>query len=74
MVMFYFQNGGIIYFYVEDWNFVNEFRYVVGIRRIFSDFGGIRLVFIDDKSDGFVYNLVSFGIYYFILLLIVFKN
>lgn len=29
MVMFYFQNGGITYFYVEDWNFVNEFRHVV---------------------------------------------
>jgi WD repeat-containing protein 19 len=54
-----FQNGGINYFYVEDWNFVNEFRHVVGIRRIFPDLGGTRLVFIDDKSDGFVYNPVS---------------
>lgn len=52
-------NGGITYFYVEDWNFVNEFRHVVGIRRIFPDLGGTRLVFIDDKSDGFVYNPVN---------------
>ena len=58
-VMFYFQNGGITYFYVEDWNFVNEFRHVVGIRRIFPDLSGTRLVFIDEKSDGFVYNPVS---------------
>lgn len=74
MVIFYFQNGGITYFYVEDWNFVNEFRHVVGIRRIFPDLGGTRLVFIDDKSDGFVYNPVSLGTHYFTSPLTVFKN
>ena len=48
-----------MYFFIEDWQFVNEFRHVVGIRRLFSDPSGTRLVFIDDKSDGFVYNPVS---------------
>nr|XP_054756020.1 WD repeat-containing protein 19-like isoform X1 [Lytechinus pictus] len=52
-------NGELMYFFIEDWQFVNEFRHVVGIRRIFSDPSGTRLVFIDDKSDGFVYNPVN---------------
>lgn len=30
-----------------------------GIKRIFLDVSGIYLVFIDEKSDGFVYNFVS---------------
>ena len=51
--------GGLFYFFMEDWNFVNEFRHVVGIKKIFPDHGGTRLVFMDDKCDGFVYNPVS---------------
>lgn len=30
-----------------------------GIKKIFPDIGGTHLVFIDEKSDGFVYNPVS---------------
>lgn len=30
-----------------------------GIKRIFPDVSGTHLVFIDEKSDGFVYNPVS---------------
>ncbi|EDO29788.1 predicted protein, partial [Nematostella vectensis] len=52
-------NGGLHYFFIEDWQFVNEFRHVVGIRKIFPDPSGTRLVFIDEKSDGFVYNPVN---------------
>ena len=55
----YSQIGGIHYFYIEDWQYVNEFRHVVGIRKIFPDINGTRLIFIDDKSDGYVYNPVS---------------
>ena len=53
------QNGGINYFYIEDWQYVNEFRHVVGIKKLFPDPSGTRLIFVDDKSDGFVYNPVS---------------
>ncbi|XP_071786835.1 WD repeat-containing protein 19-like isoform X1 [Asterias amurensis] len=52
-------NGELIFFYVEDWQFVNEFRHLVGIRKVYPDPSGTRLVFIDDKSDGFVYNPVN---------------
>ena len=57
----YSQIGGIHYFYIEDWQYVNEFRHVVGIRKIFPDINGTRLIFIDDKSDGYVYNPVSWA-------------
>ncbi|KAL3878608.1 hypothetical protein ACJMK2_030942 [Sinanodonta woodiana] len=52
-------NGCINYFFVEDWSYVNEFRHVVGVKKLFPDPSGTRLVFIDDKSDGFVYNPVN---------------
>ncbi|XP_028657806.1 WD repeat-containing protein 19 [Erpetoichthys calabaricus] len=47
--------GMILCFYIEDWQIVDEFKHSVGIRKIFPDPNGTRLVFIDDKSDGFVY-------------------
>ncbi|XP_022086384.1 WD repeat-containing protein 19-like [Acanthaster planci] len=52
-------NGELMFFYLEDWQFVNEFRHEVGIRKVFPDPSGTRLIFIDDKSDGFVYNPVN---------------
>lgn len=52
-------NGSLFYFFIEDWQFVNEFRHVVGIKKIFPDISGTHAVFIDDKSDGFVYNPVN---------------
>ncbi len=55
----FLQNGGIYYFYIEDWQFVNEFHHVVGVRKLYADPSGARLIFIDDKSDGFVYNPVN---------------
>ncbi|KAJ6655392.1 hypothetical protein lerEdw1_005450 [Lerista edwardsae] len=57
--------GVIQYFYIEDWQYVNEYRHSVSVRKIFPDHNGSRLVFIDDKSDGFVYcpvNDVAFEI------------
>ncbi|XP_070553702.1 WD repeat-containing protein 19-like isoform X2 [Ptychodera flava] len=51
--------GGLHYFFIEDWQFVNEFRHVVGIRKVYPDMTGTRMVFIDDKSDGYVYNPVN---------------
>ncbi|WAQ97925.1 WDR19-like protein [Mya arenaria] len=52
-------NGGLFYFYIEDWQYVNEFRHVVGIKKLFPDVSGTRLVFMDDKKDGYVYNPVN---------------
>lgn len=38
---------------------MTEYRHVVGIRKVFPDPTGTKVVFIDDKSDGFVYSAVS---------------
>ena len=84
--------GGILqYFFIEDWQYVNEFRHVVGkhnhcyycahvhtthtcmhahkllglnyyfagIRQLYPDSNGTHLVFVDDKSDSYLYNPVS---------------
>ncbi|XP_014378025.1 WD repeat-containing protein 19 isoform X1 [Alligator sinensis] len=55
--------GVIHYFYIEDWKYVNEYRHTVSVRKIFPDPNGTRLVFIDDKGDGFVYCPVNDGVY-----------
>jgi len=55
--------GIIKFFFLEDWAYVNEFRHPVGIRKIYPDVSGTKLVFIDDKNDGFVYSPVNDGVY-----------
>lgn len=52
------QNGSIHFFYIEDWQYVMEHRHLAGIRKIFPDPSGTRIVFIDEKSDGYVLNPV----------------
>ncbi|XP_004642695.2 WD repeat-containing protein 19 isoform X2 [Octodon degus] len=55
--------GVIQYFYIEDWQFVNDYRHPVSVKKIFPDANGTRLVFIDEKSDGFVYCPVNDATY-----------
>ncbi|OXB83779.1 UNVERIFIED_CONTAM: hypothetical protein H355_002991, partial [Colinus virginianus] len=55
--------GVIHYFYIEDWQYVNEYRHPVSVRKIFPDPNGTRLAFIDEKSDGFVYCPVNDRVY-----------
>ncbi|KAB1282884.1 WD repeat-containing protein 19 [Camelus dromedarius] len=55
--------GVIQYFYIEDWQFVNDYRHPVSVKKIFPDPNGTRLVFIDEKSDGFVYCPVNDATY-----------
>ncbi|XP_010623408.1 WD repeat-containing protein 19 [Fukomys damarensis] len=55
--------GVIQYFYIEDWQFVNDYRHPVSVKKIFPDSNGTRLVFIDEKSDGFVYCPVNDATY-----------
>ncbi|XP_069058187.1 WD repeat-containing protein 19 isoform X2 [Pleurodeles waltl] len=55
--------GVIQYFYIEDWQYVNEYRHTVGVKKVFPDPSGTRLVFIDEKSDGFVYCPVNDSVY-----------
>ncbi|XP_044536014.1 WD repeat-containing protein 19 [Gracilinanus agilis] len=55
--------GVIRYFFIEDWQYVNEYRHPVSVKKIFPDPNGTKLVFIDEKSEGFVYCPVNDIIY-----------
>ncbi|XP_023012404.2 intraflagellar transport protein Oseg6 isoform X1 [Leptinotarsa decemlineata] len=51
--------GQIVYFYLEDWTKAMEFKHIVGIANIYVDPAGTRLIFIDIKTNGYVFNAVS---------------
>lgn len=51
--------GHIWYFLLEEWAVVSELQHVISIKAVYPDCAGTRLVFIDAKSDGYVYNPVS---------------
>uniref|UniRef100_A0A182K004 Uncharacterized protein n=1 Tax=Anopheles christyi TaxID=43041 RepID=A0A182K004_9DIPT len=47
--------GNIIYFSLENWSTVLQFRHQAGIRAIYPDVDATRLVFIDDHSQGYLF-------------------
>ncbi|XP_058834907.1 WD repeat-containing protein 19 [Topomyia yanbarensis] len=47
--------GNIVHFSLERWSTVLQFRHQVGIKALFTDLDGTRLVFLDDHSHGYVY-------------------
>ncbi|XP_058458948.1 WD repeat-containing protein 19 isoform X2 [Malaya genurostris] len=47
--------GDIVHFSLERWSIVIQFRHQVGIKAIFSDLDGTRLVFLDDHGHGYIY-------------------
>ncbi|XP_049780005.1 WD repeat-containing protein 19 isoform X1 [Schistocerca cancellata] len=51
--------GHIHYFFIEDWKIVVDFQHTIGIRSIYSNQSGSRVIFIDDKSEGYIYNPVT---------------
>ncbi|XP_075715308.1 WD repeat-containing protein 19 [Rhinoderma darwinii] len=54
--LIYGTNTGLVkYFYLEDWQYVNEYRHPVSVKKIFPDASGTRLIIIDEKTEGFVY-------------------
>jgi len=53
------KSGSIHYFYLNDWVRVNEFRHDVGIRLIFPNNKGTRIVFVDEEHRGNLYNPVN---------------
>ncbi|XP_037327609.2 WD repeat-containing protein 19 isoform X1 [Pungitius pungitius] len=46
--------GDVVCVLVEDWETVISYSHAVGVRKVFPDLNGTRLVFIDDKSGGFL--------------------
>lgn len=52
--------GELYYFFIEDWKTVVEFRHAVGIRSIFPDLSGTKVILCDAKSEGYLFNPVRF--------------
>ncbi|XP_038608395.1 WD repeat-containing protein 19-like [Tachyglossus aculeatus] len=62
--LIYGTDAGVIhYFYIEDWQHVNEYRHPVSVKKIFPDTNGTRLTYIDDKNEGFLYCPVTDAVY-----------
>lgn len=50
----------MIYFSIENWIVVIRYRHTMGIKKLFTDLDGTKIVFIDDHSQGYVYSPVIF--------------
>ncbi|KAM4052553.1 WD repeat-containing protein 19 [Anomaloglossus baeobatrachus] len=62
--LIYGTNTGLVkYFYLEDWQYVNEYRHSVSVKKIFPDASGTRLIIIDEKTEGFVYCPLNDNLY-----------
>lgn len=48
------QAGDVVCILVEDWETVSSYSHAVGVRKVFPDLNGTRLVFIDNKNGGFL--------------------
>ncbi|XP_033607097.1 WD repeat-containing protein 19 isoform X3 [Cryptotermes secundus] len=51
--------GHIHYFFLEDWKLVTDFQHTAGIRELYADQTGIRLIVVDDRSEGYVYSPIA---------------
>lgn len=52
--------GHVVYFHVEEWARASQYKHAVGLVEIFPDLAGTRLVFLDIKSHGYLYNAVIY--------------
>lgn len=48
--------GNLVYFALENWTTVIKYRHTMGIKKLFADVEGTKLVFIDDHNQGYVYS------------------
>ena len=53
------QTGGLQYFHIEEWKTVNEYHHPTGVVSVYPDITGTRIVFLDEKGDGILYNPVN---------------
>ncbi|XP_066952339.1 LOW QUALITY PROTEIN: WD repeat-containing protein 19 [Macrobrachium rosenbergii] len=51
--------GGLYFFFIEDWQTISDYRHTTGITNIYGEPSGRRLVIVDTKGEGFVYNPVN---------------
>ena len=51
--------GGVSYFFLEDWVTVQEFKHGIGIKEIHPEPNGTKVILVDVKGQGHVYNPVN---------------
>lgn len=59
---FVLQTGGLFFFFIEDWQMVGDYRHTAEIASIYAEPSGRRIVLVDNKREGYLYNPVSFGL------------
>lgn len=59
--------GHIVYFHIEEWSKAMEYKHIIGITKIHTDPAGTRLVFLDSKAKGYLFNGVCIN--YFVTFL-----
>lgn len=45
----------MINFSLEQWRPVNQFRHGVGIKKLYTDLSGTRIIFVDDQNQGYIF-------------------
>ncbi len=61
LVFLVFQKGILNFFHIDEWQIVNKFdKHKTSIQKLFAENFGTSIIFIDQKGDGYLYNVVSF--------------
>lgn len=55
----FLQLGNLVYFALETWTTVLRYRHSMGVKQIFGDGEGTKLVLVDDHNQGHIYLPVS---------------
>jgi len=50
-----FQIGHLVFYSLEKWDSCTIYRHSMGIRQLFMDIEGTKVIFIDDHSQGYVF-------------------
>lgn len=53
------QKGIVYHFLLEDWEYVSEFHHHCSVKRVFPNHLGTLLVFVDEKAEVYVLNVVG---------------
>ncbi|PAA79483.1 hypothetical protein BOX15_Mlig021619g2, partial [Macrostomum lignano] len=48
--------GSVYFFYMEDWEFSHDIKHTCGIKKIFPNLYGTRVIIFDDRAEAFVCN------------------
>lgn len=56
----HFQLGNLVYFSLEYWASVINYRHLMGVKSIYTDMEGTKLILIDVHNEGYIFCPVNF--------------